>query len=148
MTSEKELFSEAQQGQIAKAVSEAEKKTSGEIRVYIEEQCAGEVLDRASFVFEQMEMHKTKERNGVLFYVATKDHKFAILGDAGINAVVGSGFWDKIRDAVIDEFRHRHFTEGLCKGIYMAGEALQHYFPYRSGDTNELSDDIVFGGIK
>jgi uncharacterized membrane protein len=86
-----------QQGQISEAIKNAEIRTSGEIRVHLEANCQGNVLDRAADVFEKLEMHKTKLRNGVLFYLAYEDRKFAILGDAGINSNVSENFWDQIK---------------------------------------------------
>jgi uncharacterized membrane protein len=90
-------------------------------------------------------MHKTEQRNGVLFYVALEDHKFAILGDAGLNAKVPEGFWNDINDTVIALFKEGKYSEGLTKGIIMAGEQLKKHFPFQANDVNELSDDISFG---
>ena len=87
---------------IEQAIAHAEEQTSGEIRVYVEEKTQGEVLDRAAEVFEKLEMHKTALRNGVLFYLAIKDRKFAILGDAGINAKVGQDFWKEIKETMVE----------------------------------------------
>ncbi len=90
-------------------------------------------------------MDKTELRNGVLFYLAVSDHKFAILGDKGINEKVPADFWDLIKDVMLDYFKNRQFTEGLCKGIEMAGEKLKVYFPLQSNDTNELNNEVSFG---
>jgi len=130
---------------ITTAIRHAEKQTSGEIKLFIEDKCKGNVLDRAAMIFERLEIHKTALRNGVLFYLSIHDHKFAILGDAGINAVVKPGFWDEIKDTTIKHFKSGEYSEGLIKGIGMAAEALKHYFPYDESDKNELSDEIVFG---
>lgn len=138
-------FTKEDRDNITAAISLAEKQTSGEIRLFIEDKCKGNVLDRAALIFERLEMHKTAARNGVLFYLAVRDHKFAILGDAGINAVVKPGFWDDIKDAAIEHFKKGEYPEGLIKGIGMAGNALKQYFPYDERDKNELSDEIVFG---
>ncbi len=140
----KDFFSEEQKVQIVDAVKVAEKETSGEIRVHIENRCKRDVLDKAAFVFEKLEMHKTELRNGVLFYLAVKDQKFAILGDAGINSSVPDNFWDETKEAMFEEFKQNQFAEGLVKGIQMAGEKLKEFFPYQSDDVNELSDDISF----
>ncbi|RLD65823.1 MAG: TPM domain-containing protein [Bacteroidetes bacterium] len=140
----KSFFSEEQKVQIVDAVKVAEKETSGEIRVHIENRCKRDVLDKAAFVFEKLEMHKTELRNGVLFYLAVKDQKFAILGDAGINSSVPDNFWDETKEAMFEEFKQNQFAEGLVKGIQMAGEKLKEFFPYQSDDVNELSDDISF----
>jgi uncharacterized membrane protein len=137
-------LSQAQQQEIVAAIKQAELNTSGEVRVHIDKTCKEDVLDRAAFVFEKLEMHKTSLRNGVLFYVATEDKKFAILGDAGINAQVPANFWDSIKETMLVFFKKDEFTKGLAAGICMAGEQLKAHFPYQSNDTNELSDEISF----
>ncbi len=139
------FFSPEQKTQITEAIKQAELNTSGEIRVHIENNCNIEVLDRAAEVFSKLQMHKTEQRNGVLFYLSLADHKFAILGDAGINTKVPEGFWLEINNTVINLFKEAQFAEGLAKGIIMAGEQLKTHFPYQHNDTNELSDEISFG---
>jgi uncharacterized membrane protein len=126
------------------AISEAEKATSGEIRVHIETTCKGNVLDRSAWLFNKLGMAKTAEHNGVLFYLAVNDRKFAIIGDSGINSVVPPGLWDEIRDHMEKRFRDGMFTEGLSEGIIMAGNQLKEKFPYSSDDVNELPDTISF----
>jgi uncharacterized membrane protein len=139
------LFSNADRVIITEAIRNAEKETSGEIQVHIENQCKGDVLDRAAEVFEKLKMHKTAQRNAVLFYLAVEDHKFAILGDAGINSVVAENFWENIKEEMLGHFKTKAFTEGLRKGIEMSGQQLQQHFPYdKERDINELPDDISF----
>ncbi|HKL08360.1 MAG TPA: TPM domain-containing protein [Bacteroidales bacterium] len=140
-----DFFTTAQKKQITDAIKEAELNTSGEIRVHVEMDCKEDVLDRAAFWFEKLKMHKTELRNGVLFYLSINDRKFAILGDAGINAVTPDNFWDEIKETVIGYFQKEEYANGLSKGIKMAGKALQEHFPYQKDDVNELSDDISFG---
>jgi uncharacterized membrane protein len=142
------FFSKEEKEQIKGAVQTAELNTSGEIRVHIDNHCKEEVMDRAAWWFGKLEMHKTEQRNGVLFYLAVKDHKFAILGDAGINAVTLDDFWDTIKEKMLGHFSEGAFASGLQEGIVMAGEALKEHFPYQEGDVNELSDEISFGGEK
>ncbi|MBL7111430.1 MAG: TPM domain-containing protein [Bacteroidales bacterium] len=139
------LFTTEQKARIKQAIRDAEKNTSGEIRVHIDKKCKADVLDRAAYLFEQLKMHKTKLRNGVLFYLATEDHKFAILGDAGINSVVPDHLWDDIKDLMTECFKEGQFTEGLESGIKLAGEQLKKQFPYQLDDENELDDEISFG---
>jgi uncharacterized membrane protein len=102
-------------------------------------------MNRAVYIFKKLGMHKTELRNGVLFYLAINDHKFAILGDAGINQVVPDDFWDEIKKSMLDFFSEKQFSEGLSRGIKMAGEQLKKHFPYQEDDINELSDEISFG---
>ncbi len=131
--------------QIANAIRVAELNTSGEIRIHIEKYCKGDALDQAAYVFGKLEMHKTQLRNGVLFYLAIEDRKFAILGDAGINQKVPGDFWERTKETVLSKFKEGNITEGLTSGILMAGEQLKEHFPYVKGDKNELSNDISFG---
>ncbi len=138
------FFSTEEKKQITDAIGKAELNTSGEIRLHMEGHCKIDVLDRAAYIFEKLGMQETAQRNGVLFYLAVHDRKFAILGDAGINQVVPANFWDQIKETMLAFFKEGKFTEGLSKGILMAGEQLKANFPYQSDDVNELSDEISF----
>ena len=140
------FFSKEEKELITSAVKEAELNTSGEIRVHLDNRCKEDVLDRASWWFGKLEMQKTERRNGVLFYLAVKDKKFAILGDAGINEVTSDNFWDTVKEKIAGHFSEGDFSGGLQEGILMAGQALKDHFPYLEGDVNELSDEISFGG--
>lgn len=141
-----ELFSETQIAAIESAIAQAERKTSGEIRLYIEDHSEDEVLDRAAFIFDKLQMDKTELRNGVLIYIAVKDHSFAIIGDAGINNLVSDDFWNSIKDDMASCFKKGEFEKGIANGILAAGKALAKHFPFdRHTDTNELPNDIVIG---
>jgi uncharacterized membrane protein len=142
------FFSKEQQAQILASVKEAELETSGEIRVHIETSLKGDVLDRAAWLFKKLGMDKTAEHNGVLFYLAVGDRKFAIIGDSGIDAKVPAGFWDEISELLKKNFKEGKFTEGLSEGILMAGNQLKTHFPHRLDDVNELPDEISFDKIK
>ncbi len=141
----KDFLSEDDKKKIIDAIKEAELNTSGEIRVHIESRCKGNVLDRAAYIFKKLKMYKTEQRNGVLFYLAYKDRKFAILGDAGINSKVPDDFWDRIKERMAEKFKEGRFVEGLTEGIKESGLQLKTHFPYQTDDVNELSDDISFG---
>lgn len=138
------LFTPEEKEKILASIREAEKETSGEIRLHIDARCEEDVLDRAAWMFKKLEMDKTKDRNGVLFYLAFKDRKFAILGDAGINSRVPEGFWDCIKELLASKFREGKFADGLTEGILLAGRQLQSHFPYHKEDVNELSDEISY----
>ena len=141
----KNFFTQDQKLAITKAITQSELQTSGEIRVHIDSNCEVNVLDSATVIFRKLKMHKTELRNGVLFYLAVTDKKFAILGDKGINEKVPENFWDNIKELMLDHFKRQQFTEGLCKGIEMAGEKLKTHFPLQSNDTNELTNEISIG---
>lgn len=138
------ILSDKEQQLIQEAVEAAERFTSGEIRICIEKSCKEPVLDRAVQYFKKLGMDKTVQRNGVLIYIATNDHQFAIIGDAGINQVVPKNFWDNTKEAMLAQFKEGRLAEGIITGIRLAGEQLQTFFPYHEGDKNELSDDISF----
>ncbi len=140
-----EIFNEAARNRLMNAIAEGESHTSGQIRLHVEARCKEDVLDHAAFIFEKLEMHKTEERNGVLFYFSLLDHKFAILGDAGINQKAPEGFWDSIRDEMLDFFKKGAYIDGLERGIILAGKELAQDFPRRDQNNNELSDEISFG---
>ena len=141
-----ELLDEKQQKLIIASIKEAENETSGEIKIHIEAKCdSGDPYERALEVFKYLSLHKTALRNGVLFYLAYEDRKFAIVGDKGINEKVGQSFWDTTKDLMIHNFKNENFTKGLTEGIKETGDKLKYYFPFKSNDQNEISDDISFG---
>ena len=143
--SAKRFFSKEEQDEIMKAILNAEMDTSGEIRVHIESTLKGDVLDRAAFIFKKLKMDRTELRNGILFYLAVKSRKFAIIGDVGINKEVPENFWDEIKEKMAEYFKQNQFTEGLVYGITETGKHLKKHFPYHLDDINELPDDISFG---
>jgi len=141
----KEFLGRENETLIVKAIEKAEHQTSGEIRVHIESKCKVDVLDRAAWLFKKLKMHETKDRNGVLIYLSIVDHKFAVIGDAGINKVVPEGFWNDVKEMMIGQFSKGEFATGLINGIGMTGEHLKQYFPPQENDVNELPDDISYG---
>jgi len=138
-----DFFNKEQEDSIVHAIQEAEKNTSGEIRVHIDDSFKGkDVMKHAISIFEMLKMSETKARNGVLFYLATQTNQFVVLGDIGINKVVPTNFWESTKEKVINKFKQGEFTEGLTEGIKEAGEQLKTYFVYQSNDVNELPDEI------
>lgn len=128
---------------VVAAIQAAEQETSGEIRVHLESRCATEPYARAVKLFEKLGLAVTRQRNGVLIYLALRDRKFAILGDAGINDKVGPDFWDATVRKMETLFRQDRFAEGLAAGILDVGARLKEFFPYdRATDRNELPDEI------
>ncbi len=138
------LFNEQEQELIANTIAEAEKLTSGEIRIAIDKHCEGDAFEKATSYFAKLGMEKTKHRNGVLIYLAHADHKFAIIGDQGIHKVVPADFWETTRTAMQAHFAGGNLVQGVIAGITLAGEKLALFFPYQNGDINELPNDIIF----
>ncbi|NVK53226.1 MAG: TPM domain-containing protein [Flavobacteriaceae bacterium] len=145
MSTVKEFLSEQDELAIIEAIKKAELNTSGEIRVHIEASSKKETYQRALEVFEGLKMYNTQQRNGVLLYIATEDHKFVICGDKGIDDVVADDFWDCTRDTIATYFKEGNFKDGIIAGILNAGEQLKKYFPYQADDTDELSNEISKG---
>lgn len=141
----KDFFTLQEREDISLAIKNAELDSSGEIRVHVEKVCEGDVMDRAATVFDKLGMVNTAQRNGVLFYLALENRKFAIIGDAGINAQVGPDFWDMVKMKMLIQFRESKFGQGLIDGINLVGHELKDHFPYQTNDVNELPDEISFG---
>lgn len=142
----KQFLSKAEIAIIEKAIADAELKTSGEIRLYIESNCnTSLVIDRAKEVFAQLNMQATKQRNGVLLYIAHKQRKMAIWGDEQIHKLVNDAYWQNIITELTDNFKQDKKVEGLTKAVLTIGETLSTHFPYTSDDVNELNNEIVFG---
>lgn len=140
------FFTEEEQTQIVAAIKEAEKNTSGEIKVHITTSSAWEdVVKQAAAVFEKLDLKKTKQRNGVLIYIAKDDRQFAIWADKGINAVVPEGYWESTIDLMRSYMKAGQYAEGVIRGIHMVGTKLKKYFPIEDNDINELPDEISFG---
>nr|WP_299387915.1 TPM domain-containing protein [Allomuricauda sp.] len=131
--------------EIVAAILEAEKNTSGEIRVHIEGTAKMDHFSRAQQVFHFLKMDNTKEENGVLLYVAVADKKFVIYGDTGIDKAVPKGFWESTKEVISSHFKKGDFKQGIVAGVLRAGKELQAHFPWDHMDTNELSDAISKG---
>lgn len=136
------MINQTENDLIVKAIQEAEKQTSGEIRVHIDQKCASDPVKRAVMVFEKLGMHKTALRNGVLIYVSFSDRKLAVIGDKGIHDRVPADFWDSTRNKMIAAFKENRFADGIIAAITEAGIQLRAYFPYSEADENELSNEI------
>ncbi|MFH0985254.1 MAG: TPM domain-containing protein, partial [Candidatus Omnitrophota bacterium] len=121
---------------------EAEKNTSGEIRVHLEYHAREPVYGHAKKVFQRIGMTKTAQRNGVLIFLATGNKKFAVLGDVGINEKVPEGFWNDVVQIMQAHFKQGEFAEGISEAVLRIGEKLKTYFPYEAHDKNELPDHI------
>src|ERR1051325_1779407 len=128
MASAAKFFTEEQKTSIRKAIEQAERNTSGEIRVHIDERCKGDVVECAQKVFAKLKMHHTRERNAVLFYLAVKDRQFAIYGDEGIHEKVKDDFWNSVRDKMLERFKQGQFTEGCAKGSSKPGCNCKNIF--------------------
>ena len=136
------FLSPEEKQEIVQAITEAEKNTSGEIRIHIETQSEKPPLERAQEVFFSLGIDKTEAKNGVLIYICVQSKSLTILGDEGINKVVEADFWESTRDLILLHFKNQNFKDGLVQGILKAGERLKTYFPYQSDDVNEISNDI------
>ncbi len=129
---------------ILNCIKNAEKQTSGEIRVHFQKKIKKPVINAAVDTFFELKMDQTKDRNGVLFFIVPRKKQFAIIGDEGINNVVPDDFWEEVKSVLESHFEDRSWAQGICKGIELTGEKLKKYFPYEEDDINELSDEISY----
>jgi uncharacterized membrane protein len=143
-----DIFTEDVKLRIEETIRLAELNTSGEIRVHIEDDCPEDPLDRASYIFAELGMHKTELRNGVLIYLAVKDRKVAIIGDAGINVHMKAENWTSIYETMKSHFRNAEYEKGISSAIEIVGEKIRAFFPISSADRNELSNQVTTGTIK
>lgn len=128
---------------VENAIAEAEKVTSGEIRVMISRKITGDALLSAAKLFTKLGMEKTEARNGVLILLAVKSHTFAIYGDEGIHKFIGDEGWAAIRDEMALRFREGDFGGGIVYAVHAVGKTLAEKFPCCEGDVNELSNEVV-----
>ncbi|MGJ8659080.1 TPM domain-containing protein [Cellulophaga fucicola] len=145
MSKVEEFLTAREEQEIVTAIVEAEKNTSGEIRVHIEATSKVEHYKRAQEVFHALKMDNTKAENGVLLYIAVHDKKFVIYGDKGINNAVPKDFWETTKNAIQAEFSKGNFKQGIINGVLTAGKELETHFPWLHTDTNELSNEISKG---
>ncbi|MEO6820782.1 MAG: TPM domain-containing protein [Ginsengibacter sp.] len=144
----KPFFSPQENEKIVHSIQEAERQTSGEVRIFVEGHCKYvDALDRAAEIFDNLEMEKTELRNGVLFYIATKDKQLAIFADKGIHlATDGDQYWKDAVAEILSVFSKDTMVNGIITSIHKIGLALKDHFPYdKDVDKNELPDEIIFG---
>jgi uncharacterized membrane protein len=143
----KSFFSAEENDMIVASIRDAEKLTSGEVRIFVESKCRFiDALDRASEIFTQLKMENTQYRNGVLFYVALKDRQLAIFADSGIHQAVGEQYWKNVVNEILVHFNKENYATGIKECVLKIGDALKTHFPYNEEtDKNELPDEIIFG---
>lgn len=144
-TKKKKIFNNEEEQRIMAAIQTAEKASSGEIRVYVESECANSVEKRTVEIFKKLKMFKTQERNGVLIYIAMESRKFAIFGDEGIHKKMGFSYWTTEAATLKSFLTEERIVDGICKVALDIGEALKAHFAYQSDDKNELPDKPVYG---
>jgi len=143
----KDFFSKEDNEMIVQAIRDAERQTSGEVRVFVESKCRFiDPLDRALEIFAELKMQNTEQRNAVIVYVAIKDRQLAVYGDTGIHQKTGNEYWKAAVDNMISHFNKENYAAGIANCVTMIGRALQEHFPYyKDVDKNELPDEIIFG---
>jgi len=140
----REFLSKLEHDRILKAIRDAEAKTSGEIRVFIQRGKLNiDPLIAAQKKFQRLGMHKTPERNAILIFVAPRAHKFAVVGDKAIHEKCGEHLWQRLVDKMREHFRNERFSQALVEAIEETGKALASHFPKRSTSSRELPDEII-----
>lgn len=141
------LFSKAEEARIVESIRMAERGSSGEIRLYVEDFCLKDhPVEQAAELFQLFGMHHTKDRNAVLIYIAQKSHHFAIWGDSGIHEKVGFQFWEEEKKILKAHFQQDQAADGICKAVKLIGDRLRTHFPADDDhNENELPDEIIYG---
>jgi uncharacterized membrane protein len=137
-----EFINQLAHDKIVKAIAAAEKKTSGEIRVFISSKKITDAVGTAQAEFNRLGMRQTQHRNAVLIFVAPNSQKFAVIGDAAVHEKCGQKFWDALAAEMSGRFGHADFSHGIILGIQKAGEILAQHFPVQPDDKNELPNQV------
>lgn len=145
MSHVEDFLTKEEEEEIVRAIRQAERNTSGEIRVHIERISKISHYNRALEVFRLLKMFNTKEQNAVLIYVAVDDHKFVIYGDKGVNKVVPESFWDTTKNIIQNHFKKGNFKQGIVDGVLQVGKELKEHFPWNENDVNELPNEVSKG---
>lgn len=140
----KKFLTPEESQQLATAIEQAEKQTSGEIKVVLVRHCWTDIHAKASRMFKKFNLDKTEQRNCVMIMLVLTNREFLIYGDQGIHEKVGQDFWDDVRDLMRTRFKEDEFGEGLCEGINRIAEKLAAFFPYEAGDKDEISDEVAY----
>ncbi len=142
----KDFLSRLDHERIVGAIKTAEAKTSGQIRVFVQRgELDGDALDHAQKQFQKLGMQETRERNGVLIFVAPRARKFAVIGDEGVHRKCGDEFWQRLVERMRVHFQNEEFTDALFEAIQETGELLARHFPKSDAGSNELPDEIIEG---
>ena len=142
----REFLTKLEHDRIVQAIREAEMKTSGEIRAFIQRgKLKSDPLVAAQRKFHRLDMHKTRERNAVLIFVAPRVHKFAVIGDKAIHEKCGDVFWQQVTENMRTHFQNEKFSHALVEAIKEIGKLLAAHFPRTRANANELPDDVVQG---
>jgi uncharacterized membrane protein len=143
-TNPKKFLSNVESAAINSAIVAAERKTSAEIKLVIARHCWGNIRAKASKIFKQLGLDRTRERNCVLILFIVTNREFLVYGGQGIHEKVGQGFWDEIRDKMVAAFQKDEFADGISQGVRIIGEKLSQYFPHQRDDIDEISNEIVY----
>ena len=138
----KDFLNQLQHDDIVAAIRDAEKKTSGEIRVFISHKKVEEPVAAAQSQFERLGMVKTRERNGVLIFIAPQSRAFAVIGDEAVHRKCGEVFWRELAAEMTGHFKRGEFTQGIVHAVHKAAELLAQHFPHSPDDRNELPDAV------
>ena len=139
----KDFLNQLDDAAVLAEIAAAERRSSGEIRVYVSQKMVEDPVERATLRFKKLGMDKTRERNGVLLYFAPQAQKFAVIGDAGIHEKCGQAFWEEVATEIREQLKQQHFTEAVVRAVRKVGEVLARHFPRSEGDRDELSNEIL-----
>lgn len=141
------FFAKIDEPRIVESIRNAELRSRGEIRIHATERTIVDVMQEATLAFERLGMTATRERNGILIFVAPRSQKFAVLGDSGITSRAGTTPLDEMASSMSAAFREGRFTDGLVGAVERAGALLAAHFPRTEGDSDrdEISNTISRG---
>jgi len=136
------FLSRIDDGAVVAAIVRAEKKTSGQIRVFVSHHKVVNAVSAAQRHFLRLGMDRTRGHNAVLIFVAPKSRQFAIIGDQAVHERCGEEFWKRVAGEMTEYFRQSQWTRAIVHGVATAGSVLAEHFPSEPGGGNELPDRV------
>ena len=88
-------------------------------------------------------LHLTRDRTGVLIFVAVAEHHVEILADQGINAKLAHNVWADAVTEFIKNVKAGRVVEGFLAAITRCGQTLAEHFPRAADDVNELPNRLI-----
>ena len=139
----KEFVHKLDDDKVTGAIADAERRSSGEIRVFVSNGEPDNALEAAEVQFLKLGMNQTRERNGVLIFFAPKVQRFAVVGDKGIHEKCGVDFWNQIAGEITGHLKAGEVTEAVVDAVTHIGDVLARHFPRSPDDKDELPNQIV-----
>lgn len=101
----------------------------------------------ADSFFCKEEVFNTKERTGIMIFIALFERRVIIKADTGISKVVNQSIWDDLVGDLLNSIKRNKISDGLITAIETCGNILKdNGFHSTPDDKNELSNELRIEG--